>query len=414
MEVEQIAWISIGSVATNAILYFGLSRCANKNVSTVSLLFMTTSLFSALVALCLLNIDVYQSITGQRIYELYISWRVFYWVSFVYGYGVFVVLSERDRFVGSRSIFWLFVGFYRDRLLIFLTIGIAAITVLVLLIQRGTLGVSTLDLLPKALANSWGLLLIVAILGYSLPNVLKRLRRQMSPEKSLKHKLTRLGRLQTTIEELTVSLEFKLPFLHKKLSFINHPPLTQKFSNLTAMLPSDIGQNSHDLSLSEVLKFNDDSLMDETESEIQALIVAKRAEKRTVQALIKLIAIHSLSIPNVKLAESLAVRHTSFANRFYHRKLRPLALTLLYIYGWTITLLIVAGITANGFGLPRVFLSDWLKQLNFPLFILFFNAYLVYFSYLIVHGVGESRLQGFRGLHGDNITDTQSMLYWTR
>lgn len=409
---EYLIPILVFSLISNITIFTIYSRLSSPNVTLSSKLFMTTSNFAALSALLILNIDVYQNITNTKSNQLYIYWKSLYWASFIFGYFIFVILSEKDRFGGSRSTLSLFMNFYKQRLIPLFLIVIVSTGLLFVLIYRNLLSFQNLDILPKALANSWGMLLIVTILGFSMVNVLRTAKRKLSYHNTLQNKFIKLEHASSKLIELQFTLEFKIPFLKKKLEFINDQKLTTKFNGLFACLPPSLQENSHHETNSELIKLSDDDLIEEIESDLLDYILNSQKVRKIVKSLIKTITLNESK--EFKLPNNIILPRTNFFAKFYRKFIRKFLVIIFITYGFFVSFLIISGLILNGFAINRSFLKTWLCLLPLPVFMVCFNLYLAYFVYLLIHGIKESRLQGFKGLSFEKQTDTQSLLYFTR
>lgn len=398
---------------TNAFFYKICSFYSNRNVSVTSKIVISTSNFCALSALIVLNVDVHQTLTQNQVYETYTFWRILYWISFVYGYIVFVALSEKERFGDSKTTKTLLVDFYKQRFLQIFLFGTILIVLIYALYIQGVISLSNLDILPKALANCWGMLLIILILGYSMINALKRMRDNMSNKKKVQCLLLQLQKSASSIEELSLILEYKIPFLLKKLEFISDKTLNQKFIRLLSELPSEISSQTHIETTDDLMKLSDEDLIEEIESEIYDFIINEYLYNFSLRRLKHILILDKNSI-GIELPDHLKNSSLGLTTRCYQHVCLKIACVLFLIYGGLVSFLIVGGLFVNGFSISRNFLLDFLKSLSFGQFLIIFNGYLAYFIYLLLHGICESRLQGFKGLTPNHKTDTQSLLYFTR
>lgn len=127
------------SVMTLSGLYALVNQLAIRVTPFYTKALITAAWFTSVSALVILNIDVYQSVNKETQVELTNFWRFFYWSSFIFGYVVFVILSEYDRQGSGKSLFEIWVDYYRRRLPIFIGIFAAIAAFLVYLIHAGNI-----------------------------------------------------------------------------------------------------------------------------------------------------------------------------------------------------------------------------------------------------------------------------------
>jgi hypothetical protein len=120
----------------NLFLYLLIDRYATNTVTFAAKTLISFSIFCCFSVLVLLNIDVYQSLNNSFVFDLVNVWRFFYWTSFLFGYVVFVVLSEHDRIGSSSSLTSIWINFYRQRLPFFCSIIAFTILALFFMIQK--------------------------------------------------------------------------------------------------------------------------------------------------------------------------------------------------------------------------------------------------------------------------------------
>lgn len=121
------------------LLYFLIDQLAIKITPFYTKALITMAWFTSISALIILNIDVYQSVNKSEVIDLRHFWRFFYWSSFIFGYIVFVILSEYDRQGSGKSLFEIWIDYYRERLPIFMTIFLSVICFLIYLMINGIL-----------------------------------------------------------------------------------------------------------------------------------------------------------------------------------------------------------------------------------------------------------------------------------
>ena len=163
---------------------------------------------------------------------------------------------------------------------------------------------------------------------------------------------------------------------------------------------------------SEILKTSDENLLVDMEAEIQTFVVSQAEKLKKILSISKLLTNFPQS--DIVLPEAAWISPPTPLTRFYLASVRPVLLAATWVVAFSCSVVIIGGLVLNGFDFPRSFLRSFLQSLSLPTFLVVFNVYLGYFAYLIVHGVSESRLQGFKGIHWGRLTDTQSLLYWTR
>ena len=122
-----------------SMLYYFINQLAIKITPFYTKALITMAWFTSVSALVILNIDVYQSVNHTTLIDLTNFWRFFYWSSFIFGYIVFVILSEYDKQGSGKSLFEIWVDYYRRRLPIFITIFMTVIFFLIYLMINGIL-----------------------------------------------------------------------------------------------------------------------------------------------------------------------------------------------------------------------------------------------------------------------------------
>jgi hypothetical protein len=133
--------LAVYTLLANVGLYHIVAHYAMKIVPVPTKALLSFSLFCCLTAVVLTPLDLYQSIHDNHVYPLTNFWRFLYWISFLFGYVIFVVISEKDRVGESRSFLESWVDFYRQRAVLFVGGGIAAIVLVVVLLWKGALQV---------------------------------------------------------------------------------------------------------------------------------------------------------------------------------------------------------------------------------------------------------------------------------
>ena len=130
---------SVYCLIGNILLYKYISFFAMKITPVPTKLLLSFSLFCCMTAVVLTKIDAYQTLHNEHTFARTNFWRFFYWSSFVFGYVVFVILSESDRVGGSTSFLQMWVDFYKARLLLFGSGFIAFLVGLILLLRADLL-----------------------------------------------------------------------------------------------------------------------------------------------------------------------------------------------------------------------------------------------------------------------------------
>ena len=184
-----------------------VNRMASPSVGQSAKCVLALAWLLCLASLFTINVDIYQSLRLNHAEAPLVGiWRCFYWGSFFLGYIFFAVLGERELHEKSSAL-QLWMRFYRRRLRFFALCGLGALLGVFYLLWRGVLAVGALDALPKLLTNAVGLLLIVLILGYSLPELPRKLRRRFHPAEELRAALAQLGRKKRALQEREYGLE---------------------------------------------------------------------------------------------------------------------------------------------------------------------------------------------------------------
>lgn len=144
------------------LIYLLVNNLAVKTATLASKLLFTIAWFITLTALFILNIDVYQSIIKplpgsdssnpafllKMDNEYYLAhepvnliqyWRVFYWSSLLFGYVVFTILEEYESQGSGKSIFAIWLDYYKKRLPFFITIIAFVVCFLTYAFVKGSL-----------------------------------------------------------------------------------------------------------------------------------------------------------------------------------------------------------------------------------------------------------------------------------
>lgn len=129
------------TLLANFVLYRFVTHYAMKIVPVATKLLLSGALFCCATAVLLTPIDLYQSLHSAHVYSLTNGWRFLYWISFLFGYVVFVVISEKDRVGESRSFLESWVGYYRQRAVFFGAGILGSVVLVVFLLYKGVLRV---------------------------------------------------------------------------------------------------------------------------------------------------------------------------------------------------------------------------------------------------------------------------------
>lgn len=248
-------------------------------------------------------------------------------------------------------------------------------------------------MLLKALANCWGMIFLVAALGFSLADVAKKTARSLSLEAEVRHLYAKMKKRRSKLDDLEILIEFKLQVVRSELLNIKDGYRKKKFDELIASLPFELG--AHGDTESTPKKGVEKVTLEELESEIYTYIKTKYKLKKTIQ----------------KLQSLVRQRKGNGAANESGKKLlrRVLFVCVLSLSGVVIVLIIL-----NGFNIRRQFLAQFLRSLSLIQFSLIFTIYALFTGYLVVHGVLKSRFQNFKGLNASGHTDVQSMVYFCR
>ena len=255
---------------------------------------------------------------------------------------------------------------------------------------------SEIDVLFKALANCWGMLFIIAVLGFSLVDVPRKIFRKTNPELEIRHNHLKIKRRIEQLDELEIMIEFKLESCKKEIVGLKDDYRKKKFDDLIGNLPFQIG-NHTDFECGKPLTLEKITI-DDIEQNIYQYIKTKyklRRNIKTTQSLLK-------SFKSLKVRSSFFERLSGF---YY----QCLYLAVLALSGFVVLLIIL-----NGFDIERMFLQSWLKKLSFWQFDFVFYLYAAFVGSLIVNGILKSKFQNFKGLNADQNTDVQSIIYFSR
>lgn len=200
------------------------------------------------------------------------------------------------------------------------------------------------------------------------------------------------------MEELEIVIEFKLQIVKSDIINIKDSYLKNKFDDLMSSLPFQLGQHAD---FEGNLPITSEKVtLEELELEIYSYIKTKYKLKKTVykiQTLLKCLK-DKKSSPN-----------GSFFDSFEKIYVRVVFMVILCASSLVVLLIIL-----NGFNISRDFLQNGLKRMSFLGFSIVFDAYTLFVTYLIIHGILKSKFQNFKGLNAHGNTDVQSLIYFAR
>jgi hypothetical protein len=90
------------------------------------------------------------------------------------------------------------------------------------------------------LANCWGMLLIIMVLGYSIVDVAKKFKKKLSLNSELEYNYVKIFKQKQKLEELGCSLEFKIATIRGDIKSITDEYSRKKFEHLLNSLPIEV------------------------------------------------------------------------------------------------------------------------------------------------------------------------------
>ncbi len=265
-------------------------------------------------------------------------------------------------------------------------------------------------MLPKVLANCWGILLIIMVLGFSIVDVAKKCKKKLYLKSELEYNYVKLAKQKQKLEELEYSLEFKIATTKAEIKNITDTYKKKKFEHLLDSLPFEINE-THDMDDSDKNYFKEEITLEDTENEIYYYLMIKYKHKKLLKKSAYLTVIGSYE--ELTFNHDLKEKKDNFSV-FYYKSLRYYLMLPVFVFVIGMSALILLLIVFNGFDLPRGFIANDLSGLNWTKFGIVFNTYLLFLCYLNLHGILKAKFQNFKGLVSGKNTDLQSLIYFAR
>lgn len=197
------------AVAMSAVavaVAFLLRKLAAPKVTPVVLAVTYAGWLTSLSVVALVPIDVYTSLAGKDTGALSTLWSISYWstqvltwavVPIMQGYAISGAFTVLGRVRSSLKRLWVF----------YLIIGALAAAGVLAALAAGKLKLATLPALVFTLSNTYGLIVIIALLGYGLVEIPRIFWRRSFPEARLKYHYHRVGRAAERLTDSSDELE---------------------------------------------------------------------------------------------------------------------------------------------------------------------------------------------------------------
>lgn len=265
-------------------------------------------------------------------------------------------------------------------------------------------------MLPKILANCWGILLIMMVLGFSIVDVAKKCKRKLNLRTEIESNYVKLAKQKQKLEELEYSLEFKVATVKKEIQNITDSYKKKKFEHLVDNLPFKLNE-THDLEDSDRNYFKNQITLEDTENEIYYYLMVKYKHRKLLRKTAYLTLISGYK--ELTMQHEYQKKCDAFTE-FYYKSLRYYLMLPVFFFVLAMSAIILLLIVFNGFNLPRAFIANGLAGMNWSTFGMVFNSYLLYMCYLNIHGILKAKFQNFKGLVPGKNTDLQSLIYFAR
>jgi hypothetical protein len=183
-----------------------LRKLAAPRVTPVVLAVTFVGWLTSLSVVALVPIDVYASLARREPGSLDVLWSISYWstqvltwavIPVLQGYAVSGAFSVGGRLWHSLKRLWVF----------YLVIGALAAAGVLGALAAGSLTLATLPALVFTLSNAYGLIVLVALLGYGLVEIPRIFWRRSWPETRLKWHYHRVGRAADRLTDASDELE---------------------------------------------------------------------------------------------------------------------------------------------------------------------------------------------------------------
>ncbi|KAH7622239.1 putative G-protein coupled receptor-associated protein LMBRD2B [Nannochloris sp. 'desiccata'] len=177
-------------------------------VSLLVLLVAGYSWLTSLSVVALVPVDAFTTLLGteNHIHAITILWKISYWstqaltwaiIPIIQGYVLSGSFTVSGRLKSAARRLWRF----------WIIVGVLAIAGILFAAAWGKLHIDTLPQLIVLLSNTYGLVAVVALLGYGLVEVPRVMWRRSFPESRLTWHLHRVGRAAVRLEDASKELE---------------------------------------------------------------------------------------------------------------------------------------------------------------------------------------------------------------
>ena len=248
--------------------------------------------------------------------------------------------------------------------------------------------------------------------GYSLVDVFQGVQKRLDPQSIIRRNCRKLVIEEDRLEELEYLLEFKISSVRLELCRITDDYKKRKFDHLLQDLPFVMRPDSDKEKQIKASVAIAECSIEDIESDIYSYIITKYRFQRRLRKTARIVVLTGNAANNIP--PELSSHYRTPWRMFYYKKVRKVLLVLLFIFLFLMSTVVLGLILMNGFGIDREFLRTILTKLPEVYFLLFFNTYLGYLAYMVVHGVLKSHIQGFRGLLPNHNTDVYSLIGFAR
>ncbi|EFN54970.1 hypothetical protein CHLNCDRAFT_134747 [Chlorella variabilis] len=192
--------------ACSLTVIFLLRKLAAPKVTPVVLAVTFVGWLTSLSVVALVPIDVYSALGHKDPGSLDILWSISYWstqvltwavIPVLQGYAISGAFTILGRVWHSLKRLWVF----------YLIIGALAAAGIVAALAAGKLKLATLPALVFTLSNTYGLVVLVALLGYGMVEIPRIFWRRSFPEARLKWHYHRVGRAADKLTDASDELE---------------------------------------------------------------------------------------------------------------------------------------------------------------------------------------------------------------
>lgn len=195
----------LGAASVSVLLL--LRFAAPKRVDPVSLLTTWYGWLTSFSVVALVPLDVYTTLSGTgNVRAVSLLWQVSYWSTQGLTWAAIPIL-QHYTLSGAPTVIGRLCYALNNMWKFYVIVGILAVLGILTAAAFGKLQLSTLPQLIVTFSNTYGLVAIMALLGYGLVEVPKVLWRRSFPESRFKWHLHRVGKSYQRLEKAAQELE---------------------------------------------------------------------------------------------------------------------------------------------------------------------------------------------------------------